>query len=323
LSQNMIRVAELAGLFGVNLSGGTGSGTVGRKASVAVKSLPSISPLGSLNFVAIRQGSGSSLRREIHLHSPQTGANGSRIVQSLVDGERWDNLAFRARLGVTYVLMKTRWFESSLHRQWGKQATINWIIGLCNFYKDHTGLRLGIGDISHIVGEAMTDHASHRLGRDVDVYVLDYLGWGPYPEAFWCNNTATSFTMTSMLPPTNPGGIYNPSGGIQLAGVYAAEIWRRYAIVLAYCFATWSVLKTFTWHGVRQPQLQTNAMAIAQAAFDTGWQSSWGSAPKSRADLAPSVAERNQKLIGQGSSIYGTGKAWPLHQDHMHIRLDL
>jgi len=54
-----------------------------------------------------------------------------------------------------------------------------------------------------------------------------------------------------------------------------------------------------------------------------GWQSAWGPAPTSRADLAPPATERNRKLIGQGSSSYGAGKAWPLHRDHMHIRLNV
>jgi hypothetical protein len=326
LGQNLIRVVELAGLFGINLSGVSGSSPVrvGKKASVAVKTLPSASPLGGLNFVAIRQGSGTSLRREIHIHSPQPGHNGTRIVQSLVDGERWDSLAFRARPGFTYMLMKRRWFETSLHRQWGKRATIDWTIGLCNFYKDHTGLRLGIGDISHIVGEPMTDHGSHRLGRDVDVYVLDYLGWSSsFPEAFWCDGTPTSLSLTAMRPPASATGTYNPIGGIRLGGGYETEVWRRYAIVLAYCFATWRMLKTFTWHGARRPQTQADAVAIALAAFDAGWKSSWGPTPVSRADLVPSAAERNLKLIGQGSSSYGAGKSWPLHRDHMHIRLDL
>jgi hypothetical protein len=55
LDRNMIRVVELAGLFGVNLSGITGITRAARKASRAVKSLPSVPPLVGLSFVAIRQ----------------------------------------------------------------------------------------------------------------------------------------------------------------------------------------------------------------------------------------------------------------------------
>jgi hypothetical protein len=104
LGQNMIRVVELAGLFGVNLSGMTGTRAerAAKKAAVAVKALPSTAPLGGLSFVAIRQGSGARLRREVHIHRIPAEANGARIVQALVDGDRWDSLPFRASPGVLY-----------------------------------------------------------------------------------------------------------------------------------------------------------------------------------------------------------------------------
>lgn len=324
LDRNMIRVVELAGLFGVNLSGitGTRARRAARKASVAVKLLPSAAALGGVSFVAIRQGSGSRLRREVHIHRIPAEANGSRSIQALVDGERWDSLPFRASPGGIYTLMKRRWHEASLHRQWGKQAAIAWAIGLCSFYRDRAGLRLGIGDISHVVGEVMTDHGSHKLGRDVDVYVLDYPSGSTFPEAYFCDGT-TTLTLSAMVPPTSATGEYNPIGGTRLTGTHETEVWQRYAAILAYCFATWGMLKTFTWHGVRRTQTQADAVAIAQAAFDAGWKSTWGPAPNSRADLSPPAAERNRKLIGQGSSSYGAGKAWPFHRDHVHIRLNV
>jgi hypothetical protein len=322
LEQNTIRVLELAGLFGVDLSGIRGSRSVARKASVAVKSFPAEAPLGSLSFVAIRQGSGSRLRREVHIHRIPAEANGARIVQALVDGERWSSLPFRASPGRTYTLMKRRWHEASLHRQWGKEAAIAWIIGLCNFYQDRAGLRLGIGDISHVVGEVMTDHGSHRHGRDVDVYVLDYPSGSTFPEAYWCDGT-TTLTLSTLAPPASATGEYNPRGGTRLTGAHETAVWQRYSTVLAYCFATWGMLSTFTWHGARQTQLQTDAVAIAQAAFDAGWNSAWGPTPNSRADLAPPAAERNRKLIGQGAPSYGPGKGWPFHRDHIHIRLNV
>lgn len=317
LDRDMIRVVELAGLFGANLSGITGVKRVERKASLAVKSLPSAVLLGGLGFVAIRQDSGSKLRREVHIHRIPAETNGFRSIQALVDGERWDSLPFRAR---TYTLMKRRWHEASLHRQWGKQAAIAWIIGLCNFYRDRAGLRLGIGDISHVVGEVMTDHGSHKHGRDVDVYVLDYPSGSTFPEAYWCDGT-TTLTLTAMVPPTTATGLYTPSGGARLMGTHEAEVWQRYATVLAYCFATWGMLNTFTWHGVRK--IQAKAVEIAQAAFDAGWKSTWGLTPKSRADLSLSASQRNRKLVGQDSSSYGAGKGWPPHRDHIHIRLNV
>ena len=323
LNRNMIRVVELAGLLGVNLSGitGTRAQRAASKAAVAVKSLPSAAPLGGLSFVAIRQGSGARLRREVHIHRIPAEANGARIVQALVDGERWDSLPFRASPGVMYTLMKRRWYEASLHRQWGKTAAIAWTIGLCNFYRDRAGLRLGIGDISHVVGEVMTDHGSHTSGRDVDVYVLDYPGGSTFPEAYWCDGTTTTLTLTAMVPPTGATRVYTPTGGTRLRGTHETAVWRRYATVLAYCFATWGMLNTFTWHGVRR--IQTDAVAIAQAAFDAGWKSTWGPAPKSRVDLSPPASQRDRKLVGQGVSSYGAGKGWPPHRDHMHIRLNV
>jgi Penicillin-insensitive murein endopeptidase len=323
LDRNMIRVAELAGLFGVDLSRitGTSARRVARKAALAVKSLPSTAPLGGFSFVAIRQGAGARLWREVHIHRIPAEANGARSVQALVEGERWDSLPFRASPGVIYTLMKRRWHEASLHRQWGKQAAITWTIGLCNFYRDRAGLRLGIGDISHVVGEVMTDHGSHKLGRDVDVYVLDYPNGSTFPEAYWCDGTSTTLTLTAMVPPTSATALYTPTGGTRLTGTHETEVWQRYATVLAYCFATWGTLNTFTWHGVRR--IQTDAVAIAQAAFEAGWKSTWGPTPKSRADLSPPASQRDRKLVGQGSSSYGAGKGWPPHRDHIHIRLNV
>lgn len=168
----------------------------------------------------------------------------------------------------------------------------------------------------------MTDHDSHEQGRDVDAYVLDYPSGATFPEAYYCDGTST-LTLSTMVPPASSAGEYNPRGGTRLTGAHETVVWRRYATVLAYCFATWGMLRTFTWHGARQTQLQTNAVAIAQAAFDAGWQNTWGPTPTSRAELAPPAAERNRKLIGQGASSYGPGRGWPPHRDHIHIRLNV
>src|SRR5262249_5496581 len=146
-------------------------------------------------------------------------------VQALVDGERWDSLPFRASPGGTYTLMKRNWPEASLHRQWGKEAAIAWTIGLCNFYRDQAGLRLGIGDISHVVGEDMTDHGSHQRGRDVDAYVLDSPSGSTFPEAYFCDGT-TMLTLSAMVPPTTASGVYTPRGGTQLTGARETEVWR-------------------------------------------------------------------------------------------------
>jgi hypothetical protein len=313
-----IRIAELAGLFGVDLTTITGGSRLRKKAAVAVKSLPSASPLNALSFVALRSGT----KREVHIHRSTGSETTPRTVQSIVGSDEWNNLAFRATPGTTYTLVKRRWHEASFHRQWGKKAAIDWVIGLCNFYQDREGLRLGIGDISHVVGEDMTDHGSHEKGNDIDAYVLDYPSGSTFPEAYFCEGGLSALSLSAMVAPATASGEYNPAGATALTGTHNTDVWGRYATVLAYCFATWSTLKTFTWHGVRSPTLQADAIARAEAAFDV-WKSSWGPKPASKSVLTPPATELRSKLIGQGSSSYGPGKGWPPHRDHMHIRLNL
>jgi hypothetical protein len=317
LDAEMTRVAELASLFRVDLSANKGGGRVTKKAGAAVKNLPIASPLDGLSFVAIRQGTGQRIKREIHIH--KNSSDGGRFVQSFVDGEQWDSLPYQAAPGVIYTLMKTRWPEASLHRQWGKRALIAWIKCLCNFYRDRAGVLLGVGDVSHVVGETMTDHGSHRRGVDVDLYVLEYAGAG-LPISHWCDGTST-LTLTTMPPPSAPTGSYSTSGGNRLSGSAENDIWRRFATVIAYCYATWGIVQAVAWHGVRQ--IESDAATVAQLAFDAGWSNTWGPAPPSRAVLSPPASERATKLIGQGSDSYGVGRGWPPHNDHIHIRLNV
>jgi hypothetical protein len=120
LDRNIIRVVELAGLFGVNLSGviGTRAERAAHKAAVAVKSLPSTAPLGGLSFVAIRQGSGARLRREVHIHRIPAEANGARIVQALVDGDRVAPICHR-----TGLLFCNLGNVEHVHMAWGQADT--------------------------------------------------------------------------------------------------------------------------------------------------------------------------------------------------------
>lgn len=87
--------------------------------------------------------------------------------------ERWVLLSDRAQPGVDYLPFK-RSAAPSLSRQWGREKLVDGLIALARDYKQQTGVRLGIGDISHVTGGKMRDHWTHRVGADVDVYLLDY-----------------------------------------------------------------------------------------------------------------------------------------------------
>jgi hypothetical protein len=316
LSDLGVRIAELAGLFGEDLSALSGATA---KAAHAVKTLPpstfgATPPFDGLSFVALRGGS----THEIHLHR-----GGDRIVESRVSGRVWKSLPHELAPGTGYTVFKRRYSEASLHRQWGREEAIQWAVGLANFYRDRTGLRLGIGDVSHVVGGKMTDHGSHQEGRDMDVYVLDYPAGTTYPDAFWCDGASTTTLILSRLvPPTgSTDEIYETTGMTRLGTAEESATFERYATVIAYCWATWARVNTVTWHGVQQ--VEGRALVIAQEAFDAGWQDTWGAAPARREDIGANWKSRRVKLVGQGSSNYGPGKGWPPHHDHLHIRLDV
>jgi hypothetical protein len=252
--------------------------------------------------------------REIHIHHDPSGA---RWVQSRVDGQIWKSLPFEAPPGIAYNLMKVDWGTASLHRQWGKDIVIDWVKGLLSFYQHYTGVLLGVGDISHIVGEAINGHGSHRLGRDVDLYVLDYPPGSPYPEAYFCDGSKV-LTLASLAVPKSAAGSYGVPGAL-ITGGHAVVIWRRYATVLAYCICTWDMINAFTWHGV--PRLEAEAVRIAQAVYSSGWRPASGPWPGSISEIPPaSWPKRSAKLVGAGSPSYGTG--WPPHHDHIHVRLN-
>ncbi|HEX6159051.1 MAG TPA: penicillin-insensitive murein endopeptidase, partial [Thermoanaerobaculia bacterium] len=185
LSEEGLRIAEIAGIWGTDLPA-----LKKAKASRQVTTPNPYAPLSGFGAVAIRKDG----KRELHVH------RGAPVIESYVDCARWKNLANEHALGSIYTLMKRNWFERSIHRQWGTEAAIQWIGNLCRFYKDQTGLMLGIGDISFIVGGKMDDHESHKHGLDVDVYVLEYPAGTPFPEAYWCEGEKT-LSLSAMTPP--------------------------------------------------------------------------------------------------------------------------
>ncbi len=311
LGKDELRVLGMSGLFGLDLSGVNG---LSKKAAQSVKTIAVSPPLGNLTFAAIRRDG----QREVHIDRRDLGRWG---VVSMVDGDTWKCLPFEAHPGVIYTLMKMNWPRASLHRQWGKEAAIAWIKALCNFYLDQTGLRLGIGDISHIAGEEMNDeHHSHRAGIDVDLYVIDYSGGSAFPDAVLCDGDTGALRLSMMLPPADDAQRYR-TGGAVLTGAGETAVWQRFATVLAYCFTTWDRVNAIVWHGIRN--VQTEAVAIGQAAFDAGWRPTWGPAPSDRSAINIPGPLRGTKLIGMGAGSYNRSPGWPLHRDHIHIRLSV
>jgi hypothetical protein len=317
LDEGTVRSAEIAGLFGVDLRGVAHAS----RPSTAVTTRPTAAPLQSLSFVAIRKGT----TRAIHV-----ARESPRRIESWVDDQPWLSLPLIPTL--SYRLFKRRFWEASFHRQWGTLFTISWIAGLTNFYRDVTGVSMGVGDVSHVVGEVMTDHASHRVGKDVDCYVLDDPPAGStFPVAFWCSGTRTSLELRELGAPaataTRPEYTV-PAGGTAIPEPRRTTLLERYATILAYCVATQQGVEAAVWHGA--PALGARALAIAQDAWDRtvaanagtaerpGWRATWGYGPATRAAI---VAARANLLIGDGAGSYNRSPGWPLHQDHIHVRL--
>jgi len=316
LDTNTVRTVEIAGLFGIDLR------TVARanRPGTSVQVMPTAAPLQALSFVAISR-SGS---RAIHI-----GRETPRRVESWVDDQLWLCLPFVP--GLTYRLFKRRFWEASFHRQWGTLFTISWIAGLSNFYRDVTGQSIGVGDVSHVVGEAMTDHGSHRLGKDVDCYVLENPpAGGNFPIAFWCSGTRNNLELRQLGMPA-AGAVrpeYTVPRGAAIADPRHTTLLGRYATILAYCLATQAGVEAAVWHGA--PALAAGALTIAQNAWDAtvragrgtaqrpGWRATWGFGPTTRAEI---VAARANLFIGDGSASYNRDPGWPLHQDHIHVRL--
>ncbi len=316
LDPNRIRTVEIAGLFGVDLR----SVTSAARLSTAVKAIPRAAPLQQLSFVGIRKSSS----REIHV-----GKEKPRRVESWVNDQQWLCLPFVA--GLSYRLFKRRFWEASFHRQWGTRFAISWIDGLAIFSRDNTGLSIGIGDISHVVGEDMTDHVSHEDGKDVDCYVLEAPPAGSqFPVAFWCEGTSANLELRELGAPPAAAAQYSlPSGGTStIADPRRTTLLDRYATILAYCVATRERVQAAVWHGARG--LSARAVTLAQQAWDRtvaanagtsqrpGWRATWGVGPANRAAITAPPASL---LIGDGSSNYGPGADWPPHQDHIHVRL--
>jgi hypothetical protein len=102
-----------------------------------------------------------------------------------VGGDTWSHL--HSRLSPDdYVLFKQNG-QQAYHRQWGRAGLVDLLADLAKRYQDATGVRLGIGDMSHVLGGEMSDHRAHRSGVDADIYVLDFPeGPSGPPRHYWC-----------------------------------------------------------------------------------------------------------------------------------------
>jgi hypothetical protein len=108
------------------------------------------------------------------------------------------------------------------------------------------------------------------------------------------------------------------AAGAALAGARLDTIRHRYATIVAYCLATWPRLNACVWHGVSW--VLAEAQVISAGAL-RNWQPAWGAAPGAAPPTAAATLAR--KLIGEGHTAYGPGRGWPVHQDHLHVRLDI
>ncbi len=312
LSFEEIRAVALGGLWAVDLV--TPKGTKSNPAGPSSKRWPLKAPLDNLSFVALRKRD----VREVHLHRSE-----GRWVESHVNGELWRCLPIEAWPGVRYTLYKNRWWEASLHRQWGMAATIEWLCELASFYFDMTAKKLGIGDVSHVVGEEMLDHDSHKEGVDVDLYVLDEPAGDGLPDAYWCGGKKGALTIHKIVPALKPSQESKP--GDRLDATAEAVVIRHYATILAYCLCTWDRLDAAAWHGA--PGTRTLARDIALGVLKLGWKPAWG--PEPTAAQITAAAASGAKLIGESSASYNMPvkpgekrKGWPLHPDHLHVRLN-
>lgn len=335
-----IRAAELAGLWGLDLSGETDTDRTDRlrakaiqanSAGVAsdaiyplgVRQVPAAAPWSELSFVALRDGTRT---RQIHLHRGED----PRRVLSIVDGATWRSLPIEAaRLGQDlYILHKNKWWLASFHRQWGHEHVIAWILGLCRFYKDRMGRLLGVGDVSHVVGEIQTDHGSHRLGQDVDVYVL-LDGADGYPDSYWCDSTDPD-DIARLPRPSAPPSETNrtPEYGsgeraVAIDDATRAEVLRGYATILAYCMVTRVQVDLVIWRCIRNRALHDQAETIASEAFAAGWRDEWGRVNPWTGAVNPWVATNAEQIGNPHQRLDHGNSSSPVddHADHCHIRI--
>lgn len=126
-------------------------------------------PLAGYDLVVTRKEE----RAWLHVVVPERGPHPDAIGRHLYAhrDELWVALCDHATPGIDYLPFKEDQ-QPSLDRQWGKRHVIEHVVDIARSYRDEVGSLLGVGDISVVTGGKISDHWTHRLGRDVDFYLL-------------------------------------------------------------------------------------------------------------------------------------------------------
>ena len=127
---------------------------------------------------------------------PPEGDKG--LHEAWIGSERWVNLSDHLEPGVDYLPFKTNASES-LHRQWGKQAVVDSLVEIAHAYRQQSGQRIGIGDLSHVTGGKIEDHWTHQKGVDADLYLLDpdIVDADGRPQVWWSYRKRGEWIWTS------------------------------------------------------------------------------------------------------------------------------
>ena len=104
----------------------------------------------------------------------------------MVDGVEWGPLDAEIAPGLDYVTIKANG-GARFYRAWGRMDVIAYVADMSIDHLITHGEPLGVGDLSLPTGGDIDDHASHELGRDVDLYLvtqdafIDGVPLGPIP----------------------------------------------------------------------------------------------------------------------------------------------
>ena len=103
----------------------------------------------------------------------------------MVDGDEWGPLDAALVPGKEFITIKANG-GGRFYRQWGRAETIAYLRKMALDHLKTYGIPLGLGDISITAGGDITDHASHEVGLDADLYLLTFDG---FPEGNWLYDT--------------------------------------------------------------------------------------------------------------------------------------
>ena len=133
--------------------------------------VPDAGPLAHYHLTVVVE---SEDKAYLHVELPVGGPGAEPgIHRAYVRNQWWSCLADTLEPGVDYTLFKTNG-QASLHRQWAQHWVVERVSAIAAEYRSSTGVPVGIGDLSLVVGGKISDHWTHRLGVDADMYLLRY-----------------------------------------------------------------------------------------------------------------------------------------------------